>query len=86
VYFVRLSDSSGVAKVRVTGLQSPTATSAGRVSLEYAIAPNGSAAFGTPATVVLDLTSGARSLDFQTGEVTSDPRGGTSASTGSRPA
>jgi hypothetical protein len=73
VWFVRLSDSTGVAKVRVTGLQSPTASSAGRVSLEYAIATNGSATFGTPRTVTLDLTTGAKSLDFQTGQVTSDP-------------
>ena len=73
VWFVRLSDSTGVAKVRVTGLQSPTAASAGRVSLEYALAPNGSATFGTPNTVTLDLSTGAKSLDFQTGQVTTDP-------------
>ena len=72
LYFVRLSDSSGVAKVRVTQLQGPTATTAGRVSLEYAVARNDQSAFSATAMTVLDLAAGAKSFDFQTGQTTAD--------------
>ena len=70
VYFIRFSDSSGVAKVRVTQLQSATATSAERVTIEYATAANGATNFGTAQTATLDLATGAKSFDFQTGQVT----------------
>ena len=70
VYFVRFSDSSGVAKVRVTNLAGPTAAHAGVLTLEYATAANADADFGAPATVQLDLATGAKSFDFQTGQVT----------------
>ena len=69
-YFVRFSDSSGVAKVRVTSIAGATAAHAGTVTLEYALAANGAAAFGATSTVQLDLATGAKSLDFQTGQVT----------------
>jgi len=72
VYFVRLADSSGVAKVRVTQLQGATATSAGRVTIEYALATNGQAAFGASQTATLDLTTGAKSFDLNTGQVTTN--------------
>ena len=70
VYFIRFADSSGVAKVRVTQLQNATATSAGRVTLEYATAANGATSFGTTQTATLDLATGAKSFDFQTGQAT----------------
>lgn len=70
VYFIRFSDSSGVAKVRVTQLASATATSAGRVTLEYATAANGATSFGPTQTATLDLATGAKSFDFQTGQAT----------------
>jgi hypothetical protein len=70
VYLVRLSDSSGVAKVRVTQLQGASATSAGRVTVEYALAANGATTFGAARTATLDLTGGARSLDLNTGQAT----------------
>jgi hypothetical protein len=69
-YFVRLSDSSGVAKVRVTQLQNASAANAGRVTIEYALAANGAAAFGATQTATLDLTTGPKSFDFNTGQVT----------------
>ena len=75
VYFIRLADSSGVAKVRVTGLQGATASSAGRVTIEYAVASNGATAFGASRTVTLDLTTGAKSLDLETGQTTSGGSG-----------
>ena len=70
VYFIRFADSSGVAKVRVTQLQDATAASAGRVTIEYATAANGATTFGTTQTALLDLATGAKSFDFQTGQVT----------------
>ena len=70
LYFIRFSDSSGVAKVRVTQLQNATATSAGRVTLEYATAANGATSFGATQTTTLDLGAGAKSFDFQTGQPT----------------
>ena len=70
VYFVRLSDSSGVAKVRVTGLEAPTAASAGKVTLEYALAANGQTAFGSTQSVTVDVGSGPKSLDLNTGQTT----------------
>jgi hypothetical protein len=71
LHFVRLSDSSGVAKVRVLALENPTATSAGRVRVEFAVASNGGN-FGASQTVTLDVSTGAKSLDLQTGQVTTD--------------
>jgi hypothetical protein len=70
VYFIRFSDSSGIAKVRVTQLANATATSAGRVTIEYATAANGATAFGAAQTATLDLGTGAKSFDFQAGQVT----------------
>ena len=69
VYLVRLSDSSGVAKLRVTQLQGASAASAGRVTVEYALAANGQTAFAAPRTVTLDLGTGAKSLDLDAGRV-----------------
>ncbi len=70
VYLIRLSDSTGVAKVHVTQLQGATASSAGRVTVEYALALNGQTAFGAPRSATLDLTTGPKSLDLSTGQVT----------------
>lgn len=72
LYFVRLSDSSGVAKVRVKSVQNPTATHAGVVELEYAIAAN-NADFGEVRTATIDLSSGPKAFDFEQGQVTTSP-------------
>jgi hypothetical protein len=71
LYFIRLSDSTGIAKIRVTQLQNATATVAGRVTFEYATAAN-EGAFGPTQTATLDLATGAKSFDFQTGQVTTN--------------
>ena len=71
VYFVRLSDSSGVAKVRVTAIAGATAAHAGTVTLEYAVATNGTETFGEVETLQLDLATGPKSVDLQSGQVTS---------------
>ena len=62
VFLVRLADGTSFAKVHVTGIEGATATSAGRVTLEYAVQPSATAAFGATKTIVLDGTaSGASS-------------------------
>ncbi|MCU0626077.1 MAG: hypothetical protein MUF21_06260 [Gemmatimonadaceae bacterium] len=71
--FVRLSDSSGVAKLRVTRLDGATATSPGRVTIEYATAAFADAAFGATRTATLDATAGAVAFDLQTGQPTTSP-------------
>ena len=73
VYFVRFSDSSGVAKVRVASFTGANAANPGVVTLEYATVGNGSAAFGSTQTIQLDLSTGAKSVDFQAGQVTTSP-------------
>lgn len=69
-YLVRLADSSGVAKLRVTRLDAPTAAHAGRVTVEWAVARNGEAGFPATRTATLDLATGARRLDLDTGAPT----------------
>ncbi len=70
-FLVRLSDSLSFAKVRVRSLQNPTATSAGRVTLEYAVQSSATAAFGPVRTLEIDLTTpGARNVDLNTGTLT----------------
>lgn len=62
VFLVRLADGSSFAKVHVTGIQAASATSAGRVTVEYAVQPSGSSAFGAARTVTLDGTSSSPSV------------------------
>ena len=70
-FLVRLADSVGYAKVRVTSLQNPTATSPGTVTLEYAVQPTATGALGTTRTLQVDLTTaGAKSVDLEAGTLT----------------
>ena len=70
-FLVRLSDGTSYAKVHVTALQAPSATSAGRVTIEYAVQPTATAAFDATKTIVVDLTTaGAKSVDLNTGVLT----------------
>ena len=57
VFLVRLADGASFAKVRVTAIEAASATSAGRVTLQYAVQPNATAAFGATKTIVLDGTA-----------------------------
>lgn len=68
--YVRLADSSGIAKLRVTSIDAATATSAGRVTIEYAIAANGAASFGANRTATLDGRTGPVAFDLETGQPT----------------
>ncbi len=70
VYFVRYSDSTGFAKVHAISIASQSTASPGRVTIEYALAGNGDAAFGPARSVVIDATGGTRYLDLNSGLVT----------------
>ena len=70
VYFVRYADSTGFAKVRVTNVTGASATSPGQVTIEYALANNGDAAFGATRTAQIDVAGGARNFDLNAGQVT----------------
>ena len=59
VYLVRLSNGTSFAKVHVTAIQGASATSAGSVTLEYAVQATTADAFG--ATKTLTVSSGAAS-------------------------
>src|SRR5688500_11334568 len=56
-FLVRLADSIGYAKVHVTSLQNPSATTPGIVTLEYALQPTATGALGATRTVQVDLTT-----------------------------
>lgn len=72
-YLVRLSDSLGYAKLRVQSIVSPTATSAGTVTLEYALQESAEAALGTVQTMELDVApAGVVSVDLDGGTLTDD--------------
>lgn len=71
-WLVRLADSSSFAVVRVKALTSPTATAAGSVTLEYRLQPSAAAALGAAQTITVDLATGAKRLDLNTGAVTTD--------------
>jgi hypothetical protein len=71
-FLVRLSDSVAYAKVRVAELESPTATSAGRVTLEYAVQPSATDPLGATQTLTVDLATGAKNIDLQTGSETTN--------------
>jgi heme-binding HmuY-like protein len=58
-----------LAKFRVTAISGATATSAGNVTVEYAIQPSVGAAFGSVSTTTLNLASGPVYLDLSSGPV-----------------
>lgn len=69
-FLVRLADSVGYAKVHVTALQNPTATSPGVVTIEYAVQATATAAPGAARTMQVDLTTGPKAIDLEAGTVT----------------
>ena len=58
-----------LGKFRVTGVSGATATSAGNVTVEYAIQPSAGAPFGTVQTLTVDVSAGPVYLDLATGPV-----------------
>jgi hypothetical protein len=68
-FLVRLADSTSFAKLRVVAIEGATSISAGRVTFEYAVQPAADAAFEATRSVVLDLTTGAKAIDLNTGTI-----------------
>ena len=68
-FLVRLSDSLSYAKVHVTALSGASATSPGQVTLEYAVQASPTAAPGPTQTLTVDVSSGARSIDLNSGTI-----------------
>ena len=58
-----------LGKFRVTALAGATATSAGTITVEYALQPSTGAPFGTVTTRTIDMTGGPVYLDLATGPV-----------------
>ena len=54
-WLVRLHDETRFAKLRVVSLTGPTAAGPGRVTLEYAVQPSATAAFGAIRTLAVDV-------------------------------
>lgn len=69
-FLVRLADSLSYAKVRVTNIAGATATTPGQVTIEYAVQPSATAALGATKTLVVDVATGAKSVDLNTGTIT----------------
>lgn len=70
-WLVRLRDSTGYAVVRVASVAAPSATSAGVVTLEFALQPNAAAPLGAVQSLQVDLTTpGAKRVDLATGALT----------------
>lgn len=71
VWYLRPASGTEIAKVHVTLIENPTQGHAGLVSVEYALQTSGGTGFGAPQTVLLDLTTGAKYLDLESGSVSS---------------
>ncbi len=70
-WIIREGTSSVVlAKLHVTNIQSPTAASAGTVTIEYAVQPSAGAAFGAVQTAQITMGAGPVYFDLTTGAVT----------------
>ena len=73
---LRLRDETTLAVLRVAAIQSPTAASPGRVTLEYALQQTAASALGTPRTLVVDVpASGSARVDLIGGATTTSPTG-----------
>jgi len=68
---VRLRDEAAYAKLRVAAIQSPTAASPGRVTLEFATQPSTDGALGATRTLAVDVpATGAVRVDLAGGAAT----------------
>jgi len=71
-WLVRLSDSTSYAVVRVQSIASPTATTAGTVTLEYRLQATATSALAATQTIAVNLATGAKRVDLNSGAVTTD--------------
>lgn len=70
----RSSPNVILGKFRVTAISGATATSAGNVTVEYAVQPAVGAAFAPVSTTTLNLAGGPVSLDLSSGQVAQTAR------------
>ncbi len=69
-FLLRRRTDAGFAKVRVTGIQNPTAATPGRVTLEYALQPAATAPLAATRTVTVDVpATGGVNIDLDAGAV-----------------
>ena len=68
-FLVRLSDSLAYAKVRITSIVGASVTSPGQVTLEYAVQSSPTATLGSVQSLTVDLSTGAKSVDLNSGTV-----------------
>ncbi|HET9426582.1 MAG TPA: HmuY family protein [Gemmatimonadaceae bacterium] len=71
IFLVRLSDGVSYAKVHVTAIAGATAASAGQVTLEYAVQPSATAAFGPTTSITLGSTAATAAADLNANTLTS---------------
>lgn len=69
---VRTAEGTGYAKLRIAAIEAPTRTTAGRVTIEYAVQTAKGGAMGAVKTATLDVSGGGRVyFDLLTGAVSS---------------
>jgi hypothetical protein len=71
-WLMRLSDSTAYALVRVKSIASPTATTAGTVTIEYRFQATAAGTLSAPNTIAVNLATGAKRVDLKAGVVTTD--------------
>ena len=71
-WLVRLADSTTYAVVRVKSIVSPTASSAGTVTIEYRYQGSATGALSAPESITVDLSTGAKRVDLNARVVTTD--------------
>ena len=69
VWYVRTASGDAFAKLHVTDIANPRQSSAGQVTVEFAVQPSAGAALGPAQVVVADLETGAVDLDLETGSI-----------------
>jgi len=69
-WLLRLNDGTSLAKFRVTALTQPSVAIPGKVTIEYAVQPEGSATVGDTRTLdVIVSTEGQTRVDLTSGEI-----------------
>ena len=67
---LRLSDGTSFAKLRIISIENATAAHAGSVTIEYAVQPTETSAFGETRTLTVDVAAGPVSIDLEAGATT----------------
>ena len=67
---LRLNDGTSFAKLRIISIENATAAHAGDVTIEYAVQPDETAAFGETRTLTVDVAAGPVSINLESGATT----------------